>query len=99
MFFMHFQSLLTALCNIFTALGLVAAVLCCIVVLFYFFKFCLKHSLLAAAVTCAHQGKKITFLLLLQIVLHWVPSNTAASKPATLVAKTLWGQSETNAYF
>lgn len=63
---MHFQSLLTVLCNVFIALGLVAVVLCCIGV---FFLFCLKHSHLAAAVTCAHQGKKTAFLLLLQIFL------------------------------
>lgn len=62
---MHFQSLLTVFCNVFIALGLVAVVLCCIGV----FLFCLKCSQLAAAVTCAHQGKKTAFLLLLQIFL------------------------------
>lgn len=72
---MHFQSLLTVLYNVFTALGLVAVVLCCIGV-FGFFLFCLKHSLLAAAVTCARQGKKTAFLLLLQIFLHWLLIST-----------------------
>lgn len=68
---MHFQSLLTALYNVFTALGGCGSLLhrC------FFFLILLK-TLLAAAVTCAHQGKKTAFLLLLQIFLHWLLIST-----------------------